>query len=388
MITKINSWPLFLLLVISSFLSGEIEYEIHDIGTLQMQSSRAITLNNQGQILGWYSVDGSENGMHFFVRDRDGKFHEVPSKGDAAGPDIDWRYLTNDGKVYGIISSSHTFDSYTYGTIWYSLDELYVWDEKNGVVRLETPRGSIVAINDLGDVLMGILKDDSELLTFHSVIWNNGKITKLHGLVGSEGIPSTRLSVYGMNNKGEVVGSSQVSHCYKNRIYTQNHAVKWVEGIPIDLQSKFPVKTQNCTAIAINDNSDVLLHNGDAWDGETSYYALKCCEAKVFPVSLPLSSWSSGRSTVFQEIQIQNEFLKFFNIYSPDQNTHDLYVTMLGNLNDKIAQDFNSIWSRLLKLVSMNDNGEIIANGRTIYDEEHIMFLSPKTPNNAVSTSE
>jgi hypothetical protein len=53
-----------------NFLVAEMAYEIQDIGTLQTRASQAIAINNQGQILGWYNIDGTANRQHFFVRDR------------------------------------------------------------------------------------------------------------------------------------------------------------------------------------------------------------------------------------------------------------------------------------------------------------------------------
>ena len=39
----------------------------------------------QLQILGWYNIDGSANGKHIFVRDRDGTFHELPLRENGVG---------------------------------------------------------------------------------------------------------------------------------------------------------------------------------------------------------------------------------------------------------------------------------------------------------------
>jgi hypothetical protein len=103
MFKKIYSLAVLSIAVISSHLSAEIEYNIQDIGTLQTHSSQAIALNNQGQILGWYNINGtSSEGNHYFVRDKDGNFSELPSKESGTNYLIDWKYLTDDGKAYGI----------------------------------------------------------------------------------------------------------------------------------------------------------------------------------------------------------------------------------------------------------------------------------------------
>lgn len=102
MFKKICSF-IFSFIAISSFLAAEIDYDIQDIGTLQTHSSHAIAINNKGQILGWYNIDGSAQEKHFFVRDKDGEFHEIPSKTLDAGLAIDWQYLTDAEKAYGYL---------------------------------------------------------------------------------------------------------------------------------------------------------------------------------------------------------------------------------------------------------------------------------------------
>jgi hypothetical protein len=91
---------------------GAMEFEILDIGTLQTRSSQAIAINNQGQILGWYNIDGTE-GKHVFLRDGNGSFHEIfedPALVYENVPEqhqsikIDWRYLTDSGDVYGTLT--------------------------------------------------------------------------------------------------------------------------------------------------------------------------------------------------------------------------------------------------------------------------------------------
>jgi len=45
--------------------------------------------------------------------------------------------------------------------------------------------------------------------------------------------------------------------------------------------------------------------------------------------------------------------------------------------NKNIKKDYNTPWLSAVKFISMNDNGEIIAEGKTIYGEKHAMLLTP-----------
>ncbi|MBA3721240.1 MAG: hypothetical protein H0W88_02425 [Parachlamydiaceae bacterium] len=143
MLKKICYLMTFLFIAISNFLTAETKYEIQDIGTLQTHSSQAIAINNQGQILGWYNIDGSKEGKHYFVKDRDGIFNELPNKDNGADWEIDWRYLTDDGTAYGVFDGNPNFAV------------LYKSDQHNGIVKLgNLPGKKISAINNAGQVLI------------------------------------------------------------------------------------------------------------------------------------------------------------------------------------------------------------------------------------------
>lgn len=68
MFKKFLTATILALTVTSGSLLAKIEYEIQDMGTLQTNSSQALAINQQGQILGWYNLDGSAEGKRFFVR--------------------------------------------------------------------------------------------------------------------------------------------------------------------------------------------------------------------------------------------------------------------------------------------------------------------------------
>lgn len=319
----------FLLLIsFSSILTADLEYEIKDIDTLQTHSSHPIAINNQGQILGWFNIDGTNNGKHFFVRNQDGSFHDVLSKENGIGNEINWRYLTNAGKAYGTFDGNKNFSV------------LYVWDEKSGVVKLgDLPGKEISAINDLGQVLIkSIIESVNGQSIRRPVIWHNGMITRLKGLEGELGIESEESYGFDMNNKGEVVGQSVAYLSYKNNIYKQTHATKWANGQAIDLHNTIP-KTDMSYALAINDVGDILINRGHDAQLNNLGYVLQ-----------DDSVWAINKSG---------------------------HIVDVFKLNSEILKDFNSIWMRITKLIDLNDNGEIVAEGETIYGEKHAMLLCP-----------
>jgi len=322
-------------ITVSSFLSA-LDYEIRDIGTLQTHSSNAIAINNEGQILGWYNIDGSREGKHFFVRDRDGSLLEVPNKENGVGCEVEWRYLTNDGTAYGVFDGNTNFAV------------LYKWDANNGVVKLgNLPGKEISAINDAGQVLIkSIVENEGGKSIRRPVIWNNGKITKLHGLEGDLGIESDESYGYGMNNNGDVVGQSVVFLSYKNNIYKQLHATMWVDGQPIDLHDKME-KSLETIATAITDQGEVLIGG-----------MILRQDGSLFNI---------GYGAHCSKMTSKYVCYKDYGIYDVSNRR----MIHPGNKNS------DPIWFQCTEINSVNDKGEAIAKGKTIYGEDHAMLLVP-----------
>ncbi len=338
MLKKLFSLLTFSFLFASGYLSAEIEYDIHDIDTLQTHSSEAIALNNEGQILGWYNIDGSKDGKHFFVRDRNGDFHEISNRENENEVEINWRYLTDNGNTYG------TYDGNT------NFSVLYMWDQKNGVIKLgNLPGKEISAINNSGQVLIKSVKETENGITItRPVIWHNGQITKLKGLEGDLGIESLESYGFDMNNKGEVVGQSLTSLVYKNNVYYQIHAVKWVGDQAIDLHNTVP-KQEKTSAVAINDAGNILINYNHDTKLNNSNYTIH---------------GGVRRCTFKDEVLMSN-----------------IVLLSTTTVNQKLQKDYESPWFPGVKFISINNNGEIIAKGKTIYGESHAMLLTiSKTP--------
>lgn len=347
MLSKLFRLSIVSLMTLSSTFLSAVEYEIKDIGTMQARSSQAIDLNNQGQILGWYNIDNSHPsptsfaGKHYFVRDRDGSFNELPIH-NGGGP-IDWRYLVDSGKAYGV---------YDYG----SGLQLYMWDQINGVVKLgDLPGKEITAINNAGQVLIkSSVKNENSKSIVGPVIWDNGKITKLERLGSNVGMPSDEAYGLDMNSKGEVVGQSLVYVNYKNDIYKQVHATKWVNGQAVDLHYLLP-KTEETRALSINDLGEVLINFGN-----NIKYQINLDGSYINIGNWPQKLNNNGNSYC-------NQFV--FKGVDPIAST--------DTLTEQAQVDRDSLLVSVTKFIKINDKGEIIALGKTVYGEEHALLIVP-----------
>lgn len=221
-----------------------------------------------------------------------------------------------------------------------------MWDYTTGLVKLGTlPGKEIAAINDAGQVLIkNVSETQNGKSIIHPVIWENGKVTELKGLEGDLGIHSEESYGFDMNNHGEVVGQSVVYLIYKNNICKHIHAVKWVNKKPIDLHYTIP-KQEKTAATAIDDNGNVLINLHD--------YKLNNIDLRYSNTNINKVNFTDG-------------------VYQGGSRFYSL-----GEINYQIVMNFDAIWLSAKKIISVNDNGEIIAEGETIYGEKHAMFLTP-----------
>lgn len=342
MIKKICFSTIIAFTSITSFLSAKISYEIQDIGTLQTHSSNAISINNQGQILGWYNINSSENEKHFFLRDKEGEFYELPSRTLEEGTSINWRFLTGNGKVYGTFSANQ------------GMIALCEWDLNKGYIELGVmPGKDVVNVNNLEQVLIkSIQENENGNIITQPVIWQNGQITKLNGLIGDVGIQSQESFGHAINNNGDVVGQSETYIVYKNEIFKQVHAVMWANGEIIDLHKSIP-KCSYTQATSINDLGDVIV-NGFLVNlkGERVPQYLNYCR-----VSDNNYFFSEAMEIIF------------------DRNGQEILIQK--DINKLLSNDHNSIWLNCSKIIGVNDKGEVIGRGTTIYGEQHALLLVP-----------
>lgn len=323
-------------------LGAEINYDIQDIGTIQTCSSTAIDLNNNGQILGWYNIDGTNDGKYFFLRENDGSFYTLPA---TVSMNVNWRFLTEDGKVYGTNDGNKNFAV------------LFMWDKDNGAVKLgNLPGKEVMGVNSKGEVLIKSISEiqDGKSVTF-PVTWHNGVVRKLGGLKGNLGIESEQSYGVSINNSGDVVGESLVNLIYKNNQYKKlPHVTLWKNGKAEDLHYSLP-KSEESQALAINDRGDVLIN----------------IKNQKFIVKIGGSYTNVGS----RPQKITNNGDSYCDILVLTETTTPL--AYIGSLTEQVQANTKSPWASVTKIVKVNDKGEIIAQGKTIYGEDHAMILKP-----------
>ncbi len=252
-----------------------------DLGLLsegEFHDSYATAINDSGQITGYsHAADGSFQAFLY----SDGKMsplYEIDAlssngsginkKGEITGtasgvatePPYTSAFLWKEGSVEYVGTLGGTF-SIGYGindsgmVVGYShmppiggIHHAFLWDSGT-ITDLGTLGGSnsrARAVNDRGQVV-GYSAIAGDLFS-HAFLWDNGAMQDLGTLYGSS-------HAYGINNKTQVVGSSETAFGYKT-------ACVWQEGYIIDLNTVIPAGSgpHLSEARGINDRGQIVAH--------------------------------------------------------------------------------------------------------------------------------
>jgi probable HAF family extracellular repeat protein len=214
---------------------------VSELGTLGGSYSRAVAVNDRGQVVGYSGLEGSKAWppppQHAFLW-QNGRMIDL---GTLGGADSSAVAINNRGQVIGYSETRH------------HAQHAFLW-QSGRMIDLGTLGGadsSAVAINNRGQIVGNAY--DSNTDSHQAFLWQNGRITGL-GTLGVSG--SSRAD--GINDRGEIVGSTYNSGTY--------HAFLWRRGHTIYLRP-----SGSSTADAMNNRGEVVgrmrMHYHDVWRG-------------------------------------------------------------------------------------------------------------------------
>ena len=191
-------------------------------GTVGFRDTRAVAINEAGQIAGTFSNDFNES--HVFLW-QTGVFTNLSAP--ATFPTV--RALNDAGKVVG--TAIYPDDNRRYPTMWTVF----------GSTRLGTRHGTPLAINSRGQVL---INTDGPVVT--PFIWTDGAVTNLD--LRTSGGHTTTASA--LNDLGQSAGNSGP--------FDISRAVFWnADGSAVDLTGGL-LRTTSSTAFGLNNRGQVV----------------------------------------------------------------------------------------------------------------------------------
>jgi probable HAF family extracellular repeat protein len=222
--------------------------QIIDLGTLGGNESSAFSVNNRGQVVG-FSTSTIPDPFSFLgtqLRAFLWQHGAMQDLGTLGGPEA-WALFVNErGQVAGFSMTDSTPNSVTdaCGTNVPTTDP-FIWDKEHGMTDLGTlggTCGSPYGLNNRGQVVG--TSDLSGDLATHPFLWDKGTLSDLGTLGGSYGIPM------GINDAGEVVGGAT------NKNDQAFLAFLWKDGVMTNLGT---IEGDDCSlAFHINSKGQIV----------------------------------------------------------------------------------------------------------------------------------
>src|SRR2546421_7035119 len=306
----------------ASFSPAAITYSITDLGTFGGVSSFANSINNSGQVVGWY--DTASQKRRAFLYDQ-GQFTDLGTLGGTYSVAIS---INNQGQIVGNSTTASATHAFIY---------------ENGLMRDLVPQGpeSLVgAINDEGEIV------GQNIVTLRAVILSNGSAIELP-------TPGPQMSfAMGISNRGQIVGN----YDFKAGLdATATRAFLYNSGKITDLGTLYgnnPPDVAFTGAVAINEQGQIV-GSGRLSIGDT--HAFLYSDGVMRDLGTLDARYSDAYS-----INNSGEIVGILTTIAPQHRGFIYRGGVMTDLNDLIAPDsgWTIQWAR-----DINDLGQIAGVG-------------------------
>lgn len=334
----------------------ETNFNIFDLGTLSSNESATYCINDNGVIVGSYLYHGKKT---FFTWSFSGGIiildlpkTAVPTK------------INNKGQIVG----NYTNKKNSRG---------FLWDPKKGFVDLGTLGGKntwVTDLNNLGQIVgqsetrikSSIGKNKKEK---HAFVWRQsenpkkqGKMKDLGTLPGELGYRGDDSIANAINDKGEIVGSSNTVILKKGKkARGLKQAVIWKKSKPEKMLFEFAQGESECLSINNKGIAAVLKHKSLCLINLKNHKEIVCPIKNIAKICLN----DQGVLLINGNIYCESDFLSDIPFYSTVRCKEVLK-----------RKNPSKVWKSLDAYVGINNNGEIAGMGKTKNGNIHAIVLS------------
>lgn len=329
------------------------EYKNIDLGVQETDSSGAIYINNNNEILGKYWLQGEQ---HIFIWSLENGMRLIDFPKDAHVIKMNAQR-----QIIGHIKNKEK------STQFLSYEDFFVWDEVNGITYIALNDCDISIIKDINDdgLIIGVFSKDK---TYGSFIWENGQIKILDHLYGELGIAANMNIASSINNEGDIVGHSSKTLFHKGKAYkTQHLAVIWKASNNWEVSEIFPYdEFLDSRALKINDSGHILCEKSDKGSVLFDIKENRIIHFNNNPIIKNLTS------------------KKYLNLNNKHTNQglglYHYEIKPSGEAQNGILKfdNFNvGIWKGVEGIASVNNSFWAVGVGINVYGEHHAILLVP-----------
>lgn len=355
---------LFIAILINSFinikLNADIKFKIYDLGTLQSDSSKAILVNEIGQIAGYYTWKNKIQ-PYFWDPTEGLMIIDVPK---GCYFEIVCMYAKY-GRILGILYNEKS--KLPIG--------MYVWDRNSGLygttIRFKTAGTlkEIIGVT-LGHKVIGVLKDrDDQEQYFFSY---SAEAQNLPVLYGDLGLPIKITSILGATyHDGNDRNSIVVGNCLWPLVNKGENMGYIQKGIFWQVDQGWKVKPIlsdpyiSNLALAMNNNGQIICEAVESW----------------FLIDLhkntkqQMQKFTSVKSFNNKGFFLTNEM----DLVEISMENGQLGKLLLNFSNPEFITNMDcGTWKKISSVNAINDTGYIIGEAETINGETHAMLLIPE----------
>lgn len=340
----------------STYKNFESQFEIHDLNTLQSNSSSAYCINDKGQIVGSYLI---QNKKFFFIQSSDGEMSliDLPSTAEPIK-------LSN----RGFIAGNYFYDRIKRG---------FFWSPETGFIDLGSLGGETTIACDMNE--KGQIVGQSETSyrslidsTFekHAFIWQRGIMLDLGTLTGDLGLSGDESIAYHIHNSGTILGSSNVALCYKDKIVRGNAKAIIREKSDSNWHIISNETNQYLAAYAINDKKDVILTKSLPL-GQTRVVIFNLDSKTETPL---LNSHKINSAKIMKNGLVALKSSNVIWVFIPKAAAEKICYTPTSPIY-QLSQ--SPLWTKINVLQDVNIWGNFVGQGMNIYGEKQAIILRP-----------
>lgn len=342
-------------------------YKLVDLGLQESDQSEAVAVNDNGQIAGSYWMFGKKN--YFLWHENSGiTLIDLPESANIA-------VLNNAGLIAGNYKDAS------------GRDRGFIWNPCFGFFDIGTLGGDFTRVYDMNDLGQIVGQSESSNVSIvdgnkeqHAFLWQCGYMIDVGSLAGDLGVLGDRSVATSINNRGQIIGTSNSLIAHKRKfLRTNNRAVVWQNGVIEEIDSTLD---SEFSAIAKSVNNAGIATFGH---GQYGYFAVDLADKskKLFSINnfgCPFAVTDDKDIFVIMEAStgLRDIYLGFLKSDDSKEICYDgnfyAYVYFPTDLDSPKEWKPNSFAG-----ADFNNKRWIVGTAANIYGERHSVLLIPVT---------
>ena len=358
---------LFIVCFVST-CSANPSYIVTDMGPFQTGASAAMAINNNGQAAGWFWSNATNDDIHGFRWQEDSDMQDLGTLGGYSYA----RAINNIGQVVGysklVVNNEWYQHAFLYGDSG-PMQDLGGFPKGSNAWNKNQYDSYAYGINDLGQIV-----GSSDTAGWYDSV--GGYMHSVHAFLSNGSGPMQDLGTlggrnshaHGINNNGQVVGSSGTSDGY-------GRAFLWQKGS--GMQDLGTLGGLSSVAYSINNNGQVVGYSSPASGNYHAFIWQKGSgmqDLGTLPAgSTPYNSYNykSSASGINNKGQVVGD-----SYSSVGGASHAFLYNSSGQMQDLNNLVAPSQWT-ILNATGINDFGQIASWGTPSYGQYHAVLLTP-----------